>query len=69
VQFARIAMVSLQPADLFKGTWGKCTQPRKQRFFFISRMPLSAGAEVLKSSLHRIALFAGQAPVYAPEQK
>src|ERR1035437_5915171 len=55
-------MVSLQPADLFNGTWGKCTQPRKQRLLFIRGVPLSAGAEVLKSSLHRIALFAGQVP-------
>src|ERR1019366_8998064 len=55
-------MASLQPADLFNGTWGKCTQPRKQRLFFIRRVPLSAGAAVLKSSLHRIALFADQAP-------
>src|ERR1035441_5577331 len=60
MQIIRYAMVALQPVNFRKRARLRFTQPGKERLFLILRVALSARAEVLKCSLHRIALFAGE---------
>jgi hypothetical protein len=53
-------MITFQPADFLKRICVGRKQAWEKRFFLIRRVALSARAEVLKCSLHRIALFAGE---------
>jgi hypothetical protein len=55
-------MITFQPADRLNGVRVGRTQAWEKRFFFIRRMALAAGSEVLQGCLHRVALLGGQAP-------
>jgi hypothetical protein len=53
-------MITFQPADFLKRIRVARTQAWEKRLFFIRGVALSARAEVLKCSLHRISLFADE---------
>ena len=62
MQFRGKVMVAFKSVDLFQASRGLCAQSRKQRLFFICRVPFATRVKVLERSFYSRLLFAGKAP-------
>src|ERR1700738_1961509 len=62
MQFSCVVMIVFETVDLHQGLRVGLSQSRKERFFLIRRVALSASPEVLQRSPDRIAFLIGKAP-------
>jgi len=61
MQVVCVVMIVFKPVDLLEGFRVGLAQSRKERFFLIRRVALSASSEVLERSFDRIVFFSGKA--------